>query len=84
MRNYFSNLPFRGELQKPPTYDHLKITLDHFRAQRNLVPQQGENNLWLAGLYMHDIDCHESAIMSAVNIAQKLDPQSDNLRQLME
>ena len=66
------------------TYDHLKITLDHFRAQRNLVPQQGENNLWLAGLYMHDIDCHESAIMSAVNIAQKLDPQSDNLRQLME
>ncbi len=66
------------------TYDHLKITLEHFRAQRNLIPQQGENNLWLAGLYMHDIDCHESAVMSAVNVAQKLDPQSDNLRKLLE
>ncbi len=66
------------------TYDHLKITLDHFQAQRNLIQQQGQNNLWLAGLYMHDIDCHESAIMSAVNVALKLDPQSDNLRLLME
>ncbi len=72
------------------TYDHLKITLDHFRAQRSLVALQGENNfkekkknIWLAGLYMHDIDCHESAIMSAVNIAQVLDPQSENLRLLM-
>ena len=66
------------------TYDHPKVNLNYYRAQRNLIPQQGENNLWLAGLYMHDIDCHESALMSAVNIARALDPQSSNLQRLME
>ena len=65
------------------TYDHPKINLNYFRAQKNLLPQQGENNLWLAGLYMHDIDSHESALMSAVNIAQKLDPSSGNLKKLL-
>lgn len=65
------------------TYQHPKINLNYYRAQKNLIPLQGEDNLWLAGLYMHDIDCHESAIMSAVHIAQKLDPQSSNLQRLM-
>lgn len=65
------------------TYDHPKVNLNYYRAQRNLIPQQGENNLWLAGLYMHDIDCHESALVSAINIAQKLDPLSENLQKLM-
>lgn len=65
------------------TYDHPKINLNYFHAQKNLNQQQGENNLWLAGLYMHDIDSHESALMSAVKIAQKLDPTSGNLQKLM-
>lgn len=65
------------------TYQHPKVNLNYYRAQRNLIPQQGAHNLWLAGLYMHDIDCHESALMSAINIAQKLDPQSGNLQSVM-
>ena len=78
---YDAELP--SPLHLVRTYDHPKVNLNYFRAQRNLASQQGENNLWLAGLYMHDIDCHESALISAVNIAQALDPQSGNLQRLL-
>jgi predicted NAD/FAD-binding protein len=64
------------------TYEHPKVNLAYYQAQHNLLPLQGRDNLWLAGLYMHDIDCHESAIRSAVNIAQQLDPTSPALKVL--
>ncbi len=76
-----SELPANLHLVR--TYQHPKVNLNYFRAQRSLIAQQGENNLWLAGLYMHDIDCHESALTSAINIAGALDPQSRNLARLM-
>ncbi|MBZ0302228.1 MAG: FAD-dependent oxidoreductase [Anaerolineae bacterium] len=63
-------------------YRHVKINLNYYRAQKNLIALQGHQQLWLAGLYMHDIDCHESAVVSAIHIAQKLDPHSVNLRSL--
>jgi uncharacterized protein len=63
-------------------YEHVKINLSYYQAQKNLIALQGRNQLWLAGLYMHDIDCHESAILSAVNIARKINPQSLNLQKL--
>jgi len=63
-------------------YQHVKINLNYYQAQKNLLVQQGDNQLWLAGLYMHDIDSHESAVMSAVNIAKRLDPALPNLRKL--
>ncbi|MBA3872777.1 MAG: FAD-dependent oxidoreductase [Anaerolineae bacterium] len=63
-------------------YQHVKINLDYYQAQQNLITQQGDQHLWLAGLYMHDIDSHESAVMSAVNIARQLDPESVNLGKL--
>jgi predicted NAD/FAD-binding protein len=78
---YDAEMP--DKLHVTRTYYHPKINGNYYRAQRNLVQLQGINNLWLAGLYMHDIDCHESALMSAVNIAMKLDPQSENLQKLM-
>lgn len=78
---YDAEMP--SPLYQVRTYDHPKVNLNYYRAQRNLAPLQGEHNLWLAGLYMHDIDCHESALMSAIKIAQKLDPQSENLQKLV-
>ena len=78
---YEPELPEKTQLVR--TYWHPKVNLNYYRAQQNLVAQQGEHNLWLAGLYMHDIDCHESALMSAVNIARMIDPQSTHLQRLM-
>lgn len=63
-------------------YQHVKINLAYYQAQKNRITMQGRSHLWLAGLYMHCIDSHESAVLSAVNIARKIDPQSVNLQQL--
>jgi predicted NAD/FAD-binding protein len=60
------------------------IEIDGFEAQRSLSAFQGQNNLWLAGLYTHDIDSHESAIRSAVKVAEGLDPRSAGLKLLIE
>jgi predicted NAD/FAD-binding protein len=79
--NYEPNLP--EPLYGLATYDHPKVTPSYFEAQRAIARMQGEGNLWLAGLYTHDIDSHESAIVSAVKVAQRLAPHSSNLKQLL-
>ncbi len=65
------------------TYYHPKPTPDYFRMQPKLAARQGQDRLWLAGLYTHDIDCHESAILSAVKVAEGLAPRSANLTRLL-
>jgi predicted NAD/FAD-binding protein len=64
------------------TYEHGKITPDYFDAQRELKGLHGRHGLWLAGLYMHDADSHESAVQSAVAVAERLAPHSARLAQL--
>jgi predicted NAD/FAD-binding protein len=65
------------------TYEHGKITVDYFDAQRRLKTLQGQHGLWLAGLYTDDADSHESAIRSAVTVTQTLAPGSARLNQLL-
>ncbi len=62
---------------------HPKVDLAYFEAQKALRVHQGANNLWIAGLYTHDVDSHESAVMSAVNVARALAPDSARLKQLI-
>jgi predicted NAD/FAD-binding protein len=64
------------------TYEHPMPTPSYFRTQAALAARQGAEGLWLAGLYTHDVDCHESAIVSAVNLARRLDPAAPRLAQL--
>lgn len=70
-------------LYRLATYYHPKVSPTYFEAQRAIGRLQGRNNLWLAGMYTHDADCHESAIMSAVHIAHRLAPASERLGRLM-
>jgi predicted NAD/FAD-binding protein len=65
------------------TYQHGKVTPAYFDAQRRLKALQGRHGMWLAGLYAHDADSHESAIRSAVTVAQRLAPDSPRLGQLL-
>jgi len=51
-------------------------------AQKHLLALQGRDHLWLAGWYMHDIDWHERAVVSAVKIARQLAPDATNLSML--
>ncbi len=64
-------------------FNHQKVTPRYFEAQHYLKSGLGGNNLWLAGSYMDNLDSHESAVASAIHIAQKLVPHSDRLRQLI-
>ncbi|HEY2382566.1 MAG TPA: FAD-dependent oxidoreductase [Terriglobia bacterium] len=79
--NYEAQLP--EPLYALETYDHPKVTPEYFEAQRRLARMQGRGNLWFAGVYTHDIDSHESAILSAMKVAQRLAPQSANLNRLL-
>jgi predicted NAD/FAD-binding protein len=65
-------------------YLHPCIDTHYFALQRQLQRLQGQDNLWLAGVYMVDEDCHESAVLSAVNVARCLAPQSPRLKRLTE
>lgn len=64
-------------------YEHGMITPEYFDAQATLKGLNGAHGLWLAGLYMHDVDSHESAIRSAVTVAYALAPDSPRLRALV-
>ena len=77
---YEENLP--NPLYATATYVHPKVNAHYFRAQAGLAEMQGKNRLWLAGTYTNDIDCHESAIVSALRIAEALAPGSARLKQL--
>ena len=56
------------------TYQHGKITPAYFDAQRRLSALKGSHGIWLAGLYTDDADSHESAVRSAVTVAEALAP----------
>lgn len=75
----------------PPTplyatqhFYHPKVNSNYFEAQKVIKKYQGTNNIWLAGIYTNGIDSHESAIISAINIAKKLAPNSQRLKNLVE
>ncbi|MFH8251566.1 FAD-dependent oxidoreductase [Microbacterium sp. B2969] len=63
-------------------YEHALVTVDYFDAQARLKRLRGSHGVWLAGLYADDADSHESAVHSAVTIAEQLAPGSRRLRVL--
>lgn len=64
-------------------FHHPRMTPDYFRAQSELATLQGQENLWFAGSYLQDVDSHENGILSAMAIAQRLNPASANLKRLI-
>lgn len=66
------------------TFFHPKPNRHYFEAQAYLETVQGHNHLWLAGMYTQDVDLHESAIRSAVRVAQGLAPDAPRLHQLLD
>lgn len=78
-----ANLPLPSPLYAIREYWHPKLTPAYTALHRGLAPLQGRQNLWLAGMYTQGMDNHESALRSAVDIAQRLAPGSTRLRRLM-
>jgi len=66
------------------SYYHAEITPAYFQVQKELAPLQGQHNLWVAGLYTHDIDSHENALVSTLKVAKKIAPQSRRCKLLCD
>jgi uncharacterized protein len=64
------------------TFRHPKPNQAYFATQAYLATVQGQHNLWFAGMYTQDVDLHESAILSAVQVARCLAPDSARLQRL--
>lgn len=74
--------PLPDPLFNLSTYYHPKVAPAYFAAQRTIAPLQGRNGLWLAGMYLHDVDCHEGALVSAIQVAHRLGAAPDRLARL--
>ena len=77
---------YEKELPQPlyhlVTYDHPMVDRVYFETQARLQALQGEGSIFHAGMHVHDVDCHESAICSAVEVACRLAPDGGRLRRL--
>lgn len=82
-RSWIPNVNPMSPLYHVTTYCHPVTDPQYFRAPELLDKSQGQRNLWFAGAYAHDIDSHESAIRSAMRVAQELALQSVNLKRLV-
>jgi predicted NAD/FAD-binding protein len=77
---YREELP--REIVASVDFRHAHETPDFARAQAALYGYQGQGNLWFAGSHMTDVVSQESALVSAVRIAEQLAPASKNLARL--
>ncbi len=57
-------------------FHHLVLTPESRALQRRIALHQGRAGVWLAGMYVADVDNHESAVASALPIARALAPRS--------
>jgi len=84
---YKSWVSHRAELphETIATFDYLHAheTPDLARAQTALGATQGHGGLWFAGTHMTDVASQESALVSAINVAQRLAPGSANLARVL-
>lgn len=64
-------------------YELPMVNKHFFEAQQSTKRFQGYQNLWIAGMHTHEIDSHESAVISAISIAKRLCPSSQRLNDLI-
>lgn len=63
---------------------HPYVDINYFYVQNAIQAVNGNQNLWFAGMYTIDNDSHESAIVSAMRVAQGLAPASERLTRLSQ
>ncbi len=57
-------------------FQHLVVTTESPSLQRRIVDLQGREGIYLAGMYVTDVDDHESALLSASQVGRLLAPWS--------
>ena len=65
-------------------FRHMLPNLATLHAQQLLAPLQGQGGLWFAGGYLLPFDAQESALLSAMAVAQSLNPAGARLAGLRQ
>ncbi len=65
-------------------FNHPLLTPEYYQAQEKLKVVNGKDNLWFIGSYTQDIDSHESGVCSAIEAVKTLNPDSQNLKSLLQ
>ena len=66
------------------TYEHLVVDVASAARRANVEALQGQGGLHAVGLYLGDIDCHESCVTSALDVSRRLAPRSGAAARLRE
>ncbi|MCO4774153.1 MAG: FAD-dependent oxidoreductase, partial [Deltaproteobacteria bacterium] len=66
------------------SFEHLVVSPATPALQRLIAEHQGDGGIYLAGMYVTDVDTHNSAVGSAVAVASHLAPGSPNLVRLAD
>ncbi|WP_395701997.1 FAD-dependent oxidoreductase [Aquabacterium sp.] len=73
----------RGALPAAPLagaqFQHMLPNVATLQAQRRLAMLQGQGGLWFAGGYLRPFDAQETALLSAMDVADALNPGSARL-----
>lgn len=64
-------------------FQHLIVTPESIALQRRIAALQGQGGVWLTGMYVTDVDTHESSLLSALDVARRLVPESRNVRAIV-
>lgn len=65
-------------------YRHISMTPAHRARQARLAELQGTAGIWAAGMYTAGVDNHESALRSALRVAERLAPEAERVRWFAE
>jgi predicted NAD/FAD-binding protein len=77
------------DVSPPPSDLHIQRAFQHpimnaryFEAQAALTALQGRDGVFVAGSYTNGFEMHESGLLSAIAVAERLAPSSENLSRL--
>ncbi|HKQ97141.1 MAG TPA: FAD-dependent oxidoreductase [Candidatus Polarisedimenticolia bacterium] len=71
-----------GQLLRAAEFRHMLPSAATIRAQMTVASLQGRDGVWLAGGYLHPYDAQETALLSAMRVAQGLEITSARLQRL--
>jgi predicted NAD/FAD-binding protein len=72
--------PLPKDVHYARPFEHLVVTPASPAMQQRLATLQGTGGLYAAGMYVTEVDIHESALQSALDVAAALAPESAGVR----
>ncbi len=72
--------PMPADVHYARPFEHLIVTPASIAMQKRIATLQGTGGLYAAGMYVTEVDIHESALASALDVAAAIAPDSAGVR----